>query len=318
MKYRFSSICLFFCLAFAAGCGSRQTAFEPRQFPLLKVPAAVSSSDGAFENAAYYFWDNFTDTSEIFHSDSSFVNGVPKQEVERNFAVWISTIDAIRTSDALKSVRRMYERISVLESADTSSNVLEELGGLMGKYLYDPNSPVRNEDLYGEFASLMASCALLPPHKRDIYEYEAGMCSLNRTGTAAADFTFSDSQGRKYSLYDIESEYTLLFFSNPGCAACKQIISELQGNEKLRSLVVSGRLAVVNIYIDDNLEEWYCYLHEYPDNWYNGYDPNYVIRTDVLYNVRAIPSLYLLDRYKTVILKDAPEDKVFSVLGNLE
>lgn len=318
MKYRFSSVCLFFCLAFAAGCGSRQTAFEPRQFPLLKVPSAVASGDGAFEYAAYYFWDSFTDTSEIFRSDSTFVNGVPKPEVERNFAVWISTIDALGTSEALKSVGRMYERIVALESADTSSNVLEVLGELMGKYLYDPNSPVRNEDLYGEFASRMASCAFLSPHSREVYGYDAGMCSLNRTGTAAADFTFSDSRGRRYSLYDIQAEYTLLFFSNPGCVACKQIISSLEGNEKLRSLVASGRLAVVNVYIDEDLEEWYSYLHEYPDSWYNGYDPDYVIRTDILYNVRAIPSLYLLDRYKTVILKDAPENKVFDVLGNLE
>lgn len=318
MKYRFSSICLFFCLAFVAGCGSRQTAFQPRQFPLLKVPSAVSSGDGAFEYAAYYFWDNFTDTSEIFRSDSSLVNGVPKQEVETNFGVWMSTIDVLGTLEALKSVVRMYERTVALEAADTSSNVLEVIGELMSKYLYDPNSPVRNEDLYGEFASRMASCPFISLQERKVYGYDAEMCSLNRTGTAAADFIFSDSRGRQYSLYDIKAEYTLLFFSNPGCAACKQIISVLEGNEKLSSLVTSGRLAVVNIYIDDNLEEWYSYLHEYPDNWYNGYDPNYVIRTDMLYNVRAIPSLYLLDRYKTVILKDAPENKVFSVLENLE
>ena len=35
---------------------------------------------------------------------------------------------------------------------------------------------------------------------------------------------------------------------------------------------------------------------------------------DLLYNVRAIPSLYLLDRDKTVLLKDAPEDRVFAAL----
>ena len=54
----------------------------------------------------------------------------------------------------------------------------------------------------------------------------------------------------------------------------------------------------------------------YPDEWYNGFDPDLVIRTDNLYNVRAIPSLYLLDAEKSVILKDAPEDKVFSVIAS--
>ena len=38
---------------------------------------------------------------------------------------------------------------------------------------------------------------------------------------------------------------------------------------------------------------------------------------DQIYNVRAIPSLYLLDREKRVILKDAPQDKVFEKLAAL-
>jgi hypothetical protein len=55
----------------------------------------------------------------------------------------------------------------------------------------------------------------------------------------------------------------------------------------------------------------------YPEQWYNGYDPDMVIRNELLYDVRAIPSLYLLDRKKNVIFKDAPEQKVFSYLENL-
>ena len=53
----------------------------------------------------------------------------------------------------------------------------------------------------------------------------------------------------------------------------------------------------------------------YPEHWYNGFDPDLVIRGENLYNVRAIPSLYLLDRNKTVIMKDAPEARVFEWLS---
>ena len=56
----------------------------------------------------------------------------------------------------------------------------------------------------------------------------------------------------------------------------------------------------------------------YPEEWYNGFDPDLIIRNDLLYNVRAIPSLYLLDAEKRVILKDAPENKVFSILASIE
>ena len=53
----------------------------------------------------------------------------------------------------------------------------------------------------------------------------------------------------------------------------------------------------------------------YPEEWYNGFDPDSVIRTDVLYNVRAIPSLYILDKDKTVVMKDAVTEKVMSFIN---
>jgi hypothetical protein len=55
----------------------------------------------------------------------------------------------------------------------------------------------------------------------------------------------------------------------------------------------------------------------YPDNWYNGFDPDMVIRGESLYNVRAIPSLYLLDKDKIVLMKDAPENRLFDYLSRL-
>ena len=55
----------------------------------------------------------------------------------------------------------------------------------------------------------------------------------------------------------------------------------------------------------------------YPEEWYNGFDPDFVIRNETLYNVRAIPSLYLLDSEKTVLLKDAPENRMFEYLYGL-
>ena len=79
-------------------------------------------------------------------------------------------------------------------------------------------------------------------------------------------------------------------------------------------MISAGNLAVLNIYIDEDIAAWRDYMPVYPEEWYNGFDPDYVIRTDMLYNVRAIPSLYLLDEDKTVIMKDAPESRVFSFI----
>ena len=95
------------------------------------------------------------------------------------------------------------------------------------------------------------------------------------------------------------------------------IIQVLKGDQRISSMISSGVLAVLNIYIDEDLQAWREYMPIYPEEWYNGFDPDLVIRTDNLYSVRAIPSLYLLDKDKRVIMKDAPENKLFNYLNNI-
>ena len=143
------------------------------------------------------------------------------------------------------------------------------------------------------------------------------MASLNRIGSQAADFRFTDVKGKSYTLYGIKSDLVLLFFSNPGCGACKEIIDVLSNDPKISGLIAEGVMKVLNIYIDEDLEAWRSYMPIYPEIWYNGFDPDFVIRAESLYNVRAIPSLYLLDRDKKVLMKDAPEARIFDFLSRL-
>ena len=89
-----------------------------------------------------------------------------------------------------------------------------------------------------------------------------------------------------------------------------EIINALKNTPQITSLISSGKVADLNIYIDEDLEAWRSYMPIYPEEWFNGFDPDFIIRTDVLYNVRAIPSLYLLDRDKNVIMKDAVTERV--------
>ena len=149
------------------------------------------------------------------------------------------------------------------------------------------------------------------------YAREARLAALNRIGTKAADFRFTDKRGRTFNLYGIDAELTLLFFSNPGCTACKDIIDVLNGDPGISGLIADGKMKVLNIYIDEDLEAWRSYMPIYPETWYNGFDPDLVIRGETLYNVRAIPSLYLLDRDKKVIMKDAPEARLFDWLSGV-
>ena len=319
LSFRLAGMACMLSVLLAAGCGQKKPEQSaPRDFPSVTVPGIYADDrEGALEYLAEHFWDDFTDTSSVFPCDTSIVNGVKKEDVEQAFADFAGVLQSIGFPQAKKAVSRLFDKAFSCEEADTASNVCETVAGLGERYLYGPNSPLRNEDLYAVYAGRMSECSGIPAEKRSVYAYDVRMCSLNSIGTPAADFAFSDAAGGMHTLYGIDAEYTLLFFSNPGCHACEDIIRVLGEQLSVGSLIASGRLAVVNVYIDEDLTAWYDYMSIYPDDWYNGYDPNGIIRSDVLYNVRAIPSLYVLDRDKTVLMKDAPDQRVFSFLASL-
>ena len=86
---------------------------------------------------------------------------------------------------------------------------------------------------------------------------------------------------------------------------------------KVTDMIRKGKIAVLNIYIDEDIQNWRDYMPVYPEEWYNGFDPDFVLRNNEIYNVRAIPSLYLFDAQKTVVMKDAVPDRLFNLIEKL-
>lgn len=302
----------------AAGCGQKKAErFTALPFPDITLPSMIQSQKDAAEYYAEHFWDNLTDPERVYPSDSLLVSGVRKEDVEQRFANWVSILDMVDLKTSEKAIKTLYEKALACEKKDTSSNVFETFEAFADKYMYDPNSPMRNEEYYLHYALRLASYPGFSSQEQAKYAHRAEGCALNRLGQKAADFRFADKAGKIRTLYGIDAPYTLLFFSNPGCEACLNIINMLKEEQKVSTMISDGTLAVLNIYIDEDLQGWRDYMPIYPETWYNGFDPDLVIRGDGLYSVRAIPSLYLLDKEKRVILKDAPENKMMSCLMNL-
>ena len=302
----------------AVSCGTRKAEqFQALPFPDVVPPAMMEDAQDRADYMAQNMWNRLLDPSRVYPCDSLLVSGVRRADVEQKFANWIQVLRMTDRSTAGKAVSGLYDKALACEKKDMASNVFETFTDLVEKYLFDPNSPMRDEDLYGVYAGKLATYGGFSEEMRGKYARDARLCALNMVGTKAADFRFADRRGKIYSLYGIEAPYTLLFFSNPGCEACMNIINVLKGEPSISQMIHSGMLKVLNIYIDEDLEAWRSYMPVYPQEWYNGFDPDMVIRGETLYNVRAIPSLYLLDEQKRVILKDAPENIVFDTLLSL-
>lgn len=292
----------------------RKEEFKPVHMVFSDPPAMLDPQEKVYYVTEHYWYDLLRPGRGYPCRDSTLVSGIATREVEQAVANYSMLLCQMPLDKACDYISSLAGRLCECEKADTSSNVFEELTSLLQRYLYDPNSPLRDEDVYCPFARRMSECDLLDPSRRAAFSKDAALSSLNRRGGIAADFSFSDASGKVYTMHGIKADYTVLFFSNPGCTACKEIIDALNGSEIVRAKIGTGELAVLNIYIDEQLDEWYKYMPIYPETWYNGYDHNYIIRGDELYNVRAIPSLYFLDRDKRVLLKDATVEKLMNNL----
>ena len=305
------------CVLLLASCGGRNSEPEVsrRPFPLPEVPTMISGMQERQEYLGEHYWDKFFEGE--WPTDSASVLGVEDSEVEQNISTFILLLQGLPMDKAQADVGRLFGQIEAKQAADTSSLVYLRMTELVSRYLYDPNSPMRSEDFYLPFVEGMARSRFTDEARRPGYEFELRMCRLNPYGSKAPDFGFRYEDGRSSDLYSVDADYTMLFFSNPGCHFCQEIIETIGSRPYIDDLIADGALAIVNIYIDGEVDKWREYVKIYPDNWINAYDYAQVINNEQLYFVRAIPSLYLLDSEKKIIYKDAPLERVLQFLDNL-
>lgn len=277
----------------------------------------IGSQNDVYKYAVLNYWNRFFDSTKVFPHDTAFVGGVSKRDFNAAYNEYVKLLFSTSTQNAYKAQKTFIKRALQIEKEDPTANVLSSVISISEYVLYGVNSDYRSEEFYLPIAETLSTSELIDSLSRTRYAKEARNCSLNRLGTVATDFSFCTSKSQISSLHKIKADYILLFFSNPGCTACKEIIDEMKNSLKIEMLQERGILKVLNMYIDEDLTEWFKYMPIYPDNWSNAYDHSGSIRKQNLYDVRAIPSLFLLDKEKRVIFKDSPFYLILNYLENL-
>ena len=83
----------------------------------------------------------------------------------------------------------------------------------------------------------------------------------------------------------------------------------------MNHLLENRRIDVLAIFTDADLDRWRQNQDHISPLWINAYDYPRVVGT--LYDLRATPSFYLLDRNKRVLLKDTDVMTIHHYLYNL-
>ena len=237
----------------------------------------------------YSVWEGFAFSNQ---------QAVESREAEERFARFLLSLEQ-------QTPTQQAEQIGALLAKAEQNNATARFLMLADKYLYDPNSPYRNDERYLLFLQYAATHQLADYTTNPRYQKHYTMVQKNRVGHKATDFPYTTQAGEKGRLYQLQSRYILLFFHDPACDECQYVKQQL---ENQHTHFAQKGVQVVAVYIDDEVEAWQ--KAQYHATWLSVYAPE-IDRQD-LYDIKALPTLYLLDTQKRVVLKDAQIDKVVS------
>ena len=277
----------------AVGCGGQKSkkieSATPQAVHFKRVmPPVQSTPEAQFQYMVDHYWDRFDFT------DTLFIERVDSAEMMRAYAEYIATYVGPYNGEP---VARLMKRASV------SRKMLDYFATMSEKLFHDPNSPLRSDELYIPVLEAQIAAPFYDEYEKMVPQYDLALASQNRILKKANDFRYTVASGRTSSLYSLKADFVLIYINNPGCPMCRQIQEQLVASQIVADALKDGRLKILAIYPDEDLTLWH--EHPLPKAWINGYDRGRRLEKDRLYDLRAIPAMYLLDREKKVLVKDS-------------
>lgn len=274
-----------------------EVSHKKKTFTLPDIPSALISYEDRAAYLVHHFWENydFGDTTQI-----------SKPEVtEQAFVDFLDVLNHV-------PVKKGHEALRLLmDSASVDNGMFLNFVKLAEKYLYDPNSPFRNEDFYIPVLKAVVSSSLLDETYKVRSRFQLKTVLKNRSGSIATDFVYTLSTGASLKMSSLKADYTILFFNNPDCHDCQRVKEYIKKSQIFNHMTQANsipHLIILAIYPDADIPLWK--RGDYPPMMINSYDAGQVITNKELYDLKAIPTFYLLDEEKRVIMKDAPIEKI--------
>ena len=277
-----------------AGNQSKETATVQQQkqrgFQLPEVPVMLDTPEARATFVCEHYWDHFdfADTAYIHLPDIT----------EQAIVNFMDLMPRVPKELSEKALTILYGK------AAPHSPMLWHFWKTMSRYWKDANSPMRNEEM------LIRLCRSVEEGLKQRALFARSLAERNRVGQPAEDFVYTLESGKQAQMYGLKAEYTLLFFYNPDCHTCVEVKHAMRDAAWLEQGVVQGKIKVLTVYPDEDVALWRSRLGDLSDRWVNAYDQNQVLTHKALYDLSAIPSFYLLDKDKKVVLKDADWNQI--------
>lgn len=167
-------------------------------------------------------------------------------------------------------------------------------------------SPYKVEHTYIAMLKDALTYPKLSEDRKRHHTRELGFINKNLAGDTIPNFVMVLANGDTTTIYDIQSEYTILYLQHPTCPTCHNVRNMMKNFEKLNRAIESGRLKVVMVYFEDDPKVWSNYINSSEANpkYLQGWNFDQAIDDNNLFDTRTIPYMFLLDKDKKVIKKD--------------
>lgn len=135
----------------------------------------------------------------------------------------------------------------------------------------------------------------------------------NLIGKKAENLVMDSYKGIFVSLYDIEKEFTVVYFWEPDCGHCKE------ATPKLKAFYEQSKpygLEIFAVCTTSDKAKWSKYIEDNKITWINGWDPKRATHFDIFYNVQSTPTVYILDKYKKIIAKKLAIEEIGPFIEN--
>ena len=289
MRYFITAITLALLCAGCAEAPKKSPSPKSYKFNYVYPPLHIAQEKKA-EYMLNHYWDNFDFADTLYTTKADTV------EMLRAYATFVGSVVGPTNQEP---IRKLMQR------ASASKRMFDYFVMLSERVLHDPNSPLRSDELYMAVLEAQIASPHYDKYEKMAPEYELNIVSQNRIGHKANNFYYTTKSGNRGSLYALKNDFVIIYINNPGCSMCREITKALKESSIIAERQRQGSLKILAIYPDENLDEWKKHLGDMPSAWINGYDRGCLIDREKLYNINAIPSLYLIDKEKRVLVKDS-------------
>lgn len=288
-------LCFILIVLATSGIGAFSQDKAKTLFPYPNVPDTIKNLENRSNYFVSKFWDKFNFSKPV--SDTAAFNEA--------FNDWITFFRYAHKNVVKASVS------DVMNKAQSNMKNFWMFADAAEKDLYSTEATLPSDEAYVLFVNNIIRSSKVKKDEKLRYQKQIVKINSNQNGNYAPKFDFTNLEGQKQSLDSIKAETIILFFNDPDCEDCNIARLRLATNVNMNKMIDDKKVAIVSILPGKYTKEWAKDASKYSDKWIIGAWEN----ADEVYDLRVMPSIYILDAEKKIVTKHMQVNDIINLLN---